>query len=286
MTLLVFGRSGQLGTALAAAEPDAIVLDRTAADLSRPGACAAAIRNIRPQAVINTAAFTDVDGAETQPDLAERVNAEAPGEIARTCADLGIPMVHVSTDHVFPGTGDLPFRPGDPVHPVNRYGASKARGDAAVLGSGAVACVLRTSWVFDLQGHGFVQAILAAARRGLPLNVVADQIGGPTSAPDLARACLTVARHLRAAPRSGGLFHFAGGPDVSRADFARTILAAHGLPPLIRDTRTDPALRPARRPLNSRLDMTATTEVFGLGRPDWRRPFLLLADRGSSPHAA
>ena len=146
--------------------------------------------------------------------------------------------------------------------------------------------MLRASWVFDLQRHGFVQAILAAARRGLPLDVVADQIGGPTSAPDLAHACLTVAHHLRAAPRTAGLFHFAGGPNVSRADFALTILAAHGLPPLIRDTRTDPALRPARRPLNSRLDMTATTEVFGLGRPDWRRPFLLLADRGSSPHAA
>lgn len=266
--MLVFGQTGQVARELARLAPDARCLGRDAADLSDPGACAAAIHTLRPRMVINAAAYTAVDRAEAEEALATTINGEAPGAMAEACAALGIPLVHLSTDYVFDGSGDEPRRPDAPVAPINAYGRSKLAGDQAVLASGAQAVVLRTSWVFSAHGANFVKTMLRLAQTRDSLTVVADQIGGPTPAADIARACVTIA-HALADGAPGGVHHFAGAPDSSWADFATAIFAQAGLPVRVTPIPSTDYPTPARRPLNSRLDCASLAQ-FGLTRPDWR----------------
>lgn len=269
MRLLVFGRRGQLARELARAMPQAICMGRTATDLSRPGAASAAIAASRPEAVINAAAWTDVDAAEQHPNASFALNAAAPSEMARVCAARGVPFLHVSTDQVFSGTGDMPWRPEDTPAPLNLYGRSKLTGEHGVRAAGGVSVILRTSWVFSGRGRDFVTAILAAADQQPRLRVVADQIGGPTPASDLAAACLRILHTLRNAPDCAGTYHFAGQPEVSRAGFAAAILAEAGRTTRIAPVPSARYPSPARRPLNARLDSTMTEAVFGLAPPDW-----------------
>ncbi|PWE30004.1 dTDP-4-dehydrorhamnose reductase [Maritimibacter sp. 55A14] len=270
MTLLVFGRTGQLARELARRAPEAVFLGRDAADLADPAACAAAIETHAPGAVINAAAYTAVDRAETEEALATAVNAAAPGAMARACAARGIPFVHVSTDYVFDGSGAAPLRPGDAPAPLGAYGRSKLAGEAAVRAAGGCYAILRTSWVFSAHGGNFVKTMLRLGAGRDQLAVVADQVGGPTWAGDIAAACLTIAAQLARDPAKSGIHHFAGAPDVSWAGFARAIFAQAGLSCAVTDIPSADYPTPAARPANSRLDCSGLETAFAIPRPDWR----------------
>ncbi|MEJ2030169.1 MAG: dTDP-4-dehydrorhamnose reductase [Maritimibacter sp.] len=267
--ILVFGKSGQVATELQRLLPDAVFLGRDAADLSDPDACAAAIVAHRPEAVINAAAYTAVDKAEEEEALATRVNGEAPGTMARACAAQGIPFVHISTDYVFNGAGDAPFAPDHPTAPLGAYGRSKLAGEEAVQAAGGTYAILRTSWVFSAHGANFVKTMLRLSETRDALNVVADQIGGPTPARAIAEACVTISDQLRADPAKSGTYHFSGAPDVSWAEFARAIFAISGRDVSVSDIPASDYPTPAKRPANSRMDCTATQTAFGIARPDW-----------------
>ena len=269
MKLLVFGQTGQVARELARAAPEALFLGRDQADLSDPAACAAAIRAHRPDAVINAAAWTAVDRAETEEAAATVVNGHAPGAMAQACADLRAPLVQISTDYVFDGAGSLPFRPGDPTAPLGAYGRSKLAGEAAVRAAGGAHVILRTSWVFSAHGANFVKTMLRLGADRPALRVVADQIGGPTPADAIAAACLSLAAALRDGT-TGGTHHFAGAPDTSWAGFARAIFDQAGLAVAVEDIPSSAYPTPAQRPLNSRLDCAALAAEFGITQPDWR----------------
>jgi len=269
MTLLAFGQTGQVARELAA-YPQVTCLSRAAADLADPGACAAAIRAHAPRAVINAAAYTAVDRAEEEEALAQRVNADSPGAMARACAEMGIPLIQISTDYVFDGSGDRPWTPGDTPAPLNAYGRSKLAGERAVAGAGGVHAILRTSWVVSAHGANFVKTMLRLGRDRERLTIVADQVGGPTPARDIAAACVEIAGTLVSEPDKSGIYHFSGTPDVSWAGFAREIFAQAGIACDVEDIPTADYPTLARRPLNSRLDCSTLETVFGLSRPHWR----------------
>lgn len=266
---LVFGRTGQVADALQQLAP-VLALGRDAADLAQPGDCAAAIQAHRPRAVINAAAYTAVDRAEAQEDLATAINGAAPAEMAMACAALNIPLVHISTDYVFAGTGHRPWAPGDMAQPTNAYGRSKWAGEEGIRASGCTHAILRTSWVFSAHGANFVKTMLRLSDTRDQISVVDDQIGGPTSARAIAAACLTIAGQLQDAPGKTGTYHFSGAPDASWSTFARAIFAAADRPTRVQDIPSSAYPTPAARPLNSRLECSATTDVFGIPRPDWR----------------
>lgn len=255
---------------IAKAVPQASCLGREQADLSDPDACARAIRAAAPQAVINAAAWTNVDGAEDSPETAMSVNGRAPGVMAGACAALGVPLVHISTDYVFDGSGRTPVAPDAPTAPLGAYGASKLAGERAVVDAGGTFAVLRTSWVFSAHGTNFVKTMLRLAETRDKLTIVADQVGGPTPANAIAAACVRIAEALAADPDKRGVYHFSGAPDVSWADFARAIFAAAGREVTVEDIPSSAYPTRARRPLNSRLDCRTTEATFGIARPDWR----------------
>ncbi|TCP63412.1 dTDP-4-dehydrorhamnose reductase [Rhodovulum bhavnagarense] len=270
MTLLVFGSTGQVARELRKRAPDAVFLSREEADLADPGACAAVIEAHAPAAVINAAAYTAVDRAEEEEALATTINGAAPGAMAWICAKQGIPFVHISTDYVFDGSGDAPWATDAKTAPLGAYGRSKLAGEEAVQSAGGAYVILRTSWVFSAHGSNFVKTMLRLGGEREKLTIVADQVGGPTPAGDIAAACLKIAHHLQETPEHRGTFHFSGAPDVSWADFAREIFAQAGLDVTVEDIPTSAYPTPARRPANSRLDCEGTEVVFEIARPDWR----------------
>lgn len=269
MTALVFGATGQVARELARRD-GVICLDRAAADLTDPAGCAAAIRAHAPTAVINAAAYTAVDKAEDEEALARVINAEAPGAMAAECATLGIPFVTISTDYVFDGSGTQPWRPEDATGPLGAYGRTKLAGEQAVAVAGGSHAILRTSWVVSAHGGNFVKTMLRLGAERDRLTVVADQIGGPTPARDIAAACMTIAKTLVSEPEKSGIYHFAGAPDVSWAGFARAIMDEAGLACEIVDIPSRDYPTPAARPANSRLDCSGLETAFGIRRPDWR----------------
>jgi dTDP-4-dehydrorhamnose reductase len=266
--LLVFGRTGQVARELQHLSP-VLALGRDVADLAQPGACAAAIHAHRPRAVINAAAYTAVDRAEDEEPLATAINGAAPAEMALACAALNIPLVHISTDYVFPGTGHHPWAPGDMTIPANAYGRSKWAGEEGIRASSCAHAILRTSWVFSAHGNNFVKTMLRLSDTRDQISVVDDQIGGPTPARAIAAACLAIAQQLQDAPGKTGTYHFSGAPDVSWCSFARAIFDLTGRATRVQAIQTSAYPTPAARPLNSRLECNTTTFVFGLSRPDW-----------------
>lgn len=269
MSLLVFGATGQLAVALRSLAHDAQFLDRAAADLTHPDACAAVIRATRPSAVINAAAYTAVDRAEEEEALARLINAEAPGAMARACAERNIPFLHVSTDYVFDGSGQSPWRPDDPIAPINAYGRSKAAGEAAVRAAGGSHAILRTSWVFSATGRNFVTTMLQLSELRDVLKVVDDQIGGPTPALSIAETLLQMAGAMKAG-QAGGTYHYAGMPATSWKCFARETFATADRAVDVVGIPTSSYPTPAKRPLNSRLDCSTLQKDFGIRPPDWR----------------
>lgn len=273
MRVLVFGQSGQVATELALKVPAGVVLTalgREQADLTCPEDCARSVIEASPDVVINAAAFTAVDLAESQEGLATTVNGEAPGAMARSCAALGIPFVHVSTDYVFDGTGLDPRTPDAPVAPINAYGRSKRQGEDEIRTAGGPHAILRTSWVVSAHGNNFVKTMLRLSQTRDALTVVADQVGGPTPAADIATALWTMAAYLVRDGTKSGTYHFSGAPDVSWADFARKIFHLADRAVQVEDIPTSAYPTPAARPANSRLDCTATQDAFGIARPDWQ----------------
>ncbi len=270
MKIAVFGLNGQLAHELGKM-PGVACIGRDAADFTRPDEVALAATHVQADAIVNAAAYTAVDRAESDEATALLVNATSVGALARVAADRGLPLVHVSTDYVFDGGGERPFRQGDPTGPLGAYGRTKLAGEEALRAAGGTHAILRTSWVFSAHGQNFLRTMLRLGAERPVLRVVADQVGGPTPASDLAQACLTAATALTAAPHLTGTYHYTGAPDVSWADFARAIFAEAGLPVAVEDIPTSAYPTPARRPANSRLDCSATEAAFGLARPDWRR---------------
>ncbi|MBN2905108.1 MAG: dTDP-4-dehydrorhamnose reductase [Rhodobacteraceae bacterium] len=274
MKVLAFGKTGQVAIELARHVPGGatlIALGRDQADLCDPAACAAAIRSHAPDIVINAAAYTAVDRAEEDEATALRVNGAAPGAMAAACAALGIAFVHISTDYVFDGSGTAPWCPGDPTAPLGAYGRSKLAGEEAVRGAGGRHVILRTSWVFSAHGGNFVKSMLRLSETRDRLSIVADQVGGPTAAADIAVALWTIAGAMVRGTGPSGTYHFAGHPAVSWADFAREIFAQAGRRVEVVKIPASAYPTPAKRPSNSRLDCTALATDFGIEQPDWRK---------------
>ncbi|AUQ76715.1 dTDP-4-dehydrorhamnose reductase [Phaeobacter piscinae] len=267
--ILVFGKTGQVARELAADET-VTCLSRDQADLTDPAACAEVIRAHAPAAVINAAAYTVVDRAEAEEDLATLINGTTPGVMAETCATLGIPFVTLSTDYVFDGKGSSPWHPDEPVAPLNAYGRSKQVGEAAVRLAGGTHVILRTSWVVSAHGSNFVKTMLRLGKARERMRVVADQIGAPTPARAIAAACIEIARQLIADPEKSGTYHFAGEPETSWAGVATEIFTAAAIPCAVAEIPSSAYPTPAPRPLNSRLDCSTLERVFGITRPDWQ----------------
>lgn len=269
MTVLVIGKTGQVARELARL-PGVLCIGRDEADLTAPEQCSHAIHAYGPRAVINAAAYTAVDRAEQEEALATLINADAPGVMARACASLAIPFVQISTDYVFAGGGTRAWRPEDPTGPLGAYGRSKLAGEERVRAAAGVHAILRTSWVVSAHGSNFVKTMLRLGAERDALTVVADQVGGPTGARDIAHTCHAMANQLMDTPEKSGTYHFSGAPDCSWADFARAIFDQSGTSCTVTDIPTSAYPTPAARPLNSRLDCTSTQATFGIERPNWR----------------
>jgi dTDP-4-dehydrorhamnose reductase len=267
--VVVFGRTGQVARELSRQGVSAC-LDRSAADFSDPDAVRRAARAVEADAFVNAVAYTAVDRAETEEAVAREVNATSVGALAEVAAERGVPLVHISTDYVFDGSGSRPWRPDDQVAPLGAYGRTKLEGEEVVRRAGGVYAILRTSWVFSAHGANFVKTMLRLGAERDALRIVADQVGGPTPARAIAEAALRIAEALRGDPGLSGTYHFAGTPDTSWAGFARAIFAEAGMSVAVEEIPSAAYPTPAARPLNSRLDCSATKTVFGIARPDWR----------------
>jgi dTDP-4-dehydrorhamnose reductase len=277
MRIFVTGREGQVARSLAErsagiADVDLQFAARPVVDLSVPGSAAAAIRDARPDLVVSAAAYTAVDKAEQEPELARRINADAAGEIAEAAAALGAPLIHLSTDYVFGGTGAAPMHEDEPIAPLGTYGRTKADGEAAVRAGQGDHLILRTAWVYSPFGANFVKTMLRLSRERDEIAVVADQIGSPTNALDLADVILALAsRRLRGDTAGWGqTYHAAGNGQASWAEFAGEIMRASGSTTRIRPIATADFPTPAQRPSWSVLAGSKLHSTFGLTLPDWR----------------
>lgn len=273
MRILVFGKNGQVASALhdiSGDDGEFVFLGRNEADLTATGAAKSAISDQKPDIVINAAAYTGVDKAESEPDAAARLNAAAPAEMAVTCTETGSIFIHISTDYVFDGRAEDHLDETAPVRPLNVYGKTKLDGENAVLNACPDAVILRTSWVFSEYGANFVKTMLRLSAERDALSIVSDQIGGPTDAYDIARALIAIAgKKYRGAPGSG-VYHFQGAPAVSWAAFAEKIFEIAGVGVAVNKIPTSEYPTPAQRPLNTVLDCARIERDFGVGQPDWR----------------
>ncbi|MBT3904880.1 MAG: dTDP-4-dehydrorhamnose reductase [Rhodospirillaceae bacterium] len=276
-SFLICGAEGQVGAALAQISPPRGVrffqLSHDEFDISDAEKIAETFSSVSPNLVINAAAFTDVDGAEDDPDAAYLANKDGPARLADACTKAEIPLLHVSTDFVFDGTKPTPYTESDPVSPLSVYGKSKAEGERAVRESQARHIILRTAWVFGKKGSPFINAIIKKARQGNDLLVVDDQIGGPTSADDIARALITMANSAISGTAPWGTYHFSGEPDVSRYELAKEIVAhlfpdGNNRPNVERITSKDYPTK-AKRPANVQLDCSKILREFSIERPNW-----------------
>ncbi len=276
--ILVTGGTGQLASALAAAVGAPVIrVGRPEFDFDQPQTIAAALHRAAPWLVVNAAAYTAVDAAETDVEAAYRANRDGPEILARLCAAAGMPLIHMSTDYVFDGAKSAPYVETDPVAPQGVYGASKLAGERAVLARCPHAIVLRTSWVYAAMGRNFVLTMLNLAKTRDHLRVVADQCGCPTAARDLAAAIVAIALRIRAEgwqQRFGGVFHAAGSGWTTWHGLACAVFeeaARHGsrLPQVDPITTAEYPTK-ARRPADSRLDCHKLAAVFDVRLPPWR----------------
>ena len=269
--LLILGTQGQVGRALvASASANGVpyrAFSRTQCDITQPLAVERALEGAR--VVVNCAAYTAVDRAESDMEAAYAVNAIGPENVAAACAKLGIPMIHLSTDYVFDGQQARPWVEDDQPNPLSVYGRSKLAGELAIRARLEKHIILRTSWVFSADGENFVKAMLRLSRNSSQLRIVDDQVGAPTAADDIAAAIVQVVTATnKYGFRAWGTYHFGGTPTVSWYEFARAILDGHRA--AITPIATKDSPRPARRPMNSALDCSRILQVFGIRQPDWR----------------
>lgn len=288
--IFVTGATGQVAQALVEAARrrgvPLVAYGRPLIDLERLEGLGAAVVEARPVAVVNAAAYTAVDKAESEPERAFAVNRDGAAALARAAAVLGVPFIHLSTDYVFDGAKAAPYVESDPTDPAGVYGRSKLEGEQAALAANERTIVLRTAWVYGPHGSNFVRTMLRLAGERDSLRVVDDQQGSPTAAPDIAEGILTV---LDVVGRSGwqrefsGVYHLAGTGETTWCGFARAIMeeagarGARAVPVEAIGTADYPT--PARRPANSRLDTTRLAEVFGVRLPPWRESLASTLDR-------
>lgn len=272
MSFLIFGSSGQVGRELAKLQnlisENLIFLNRLDANLYNPSDCRDIIIDHKPLAVINAAAWTGVDDAENSEEKVFIVNSQAPASMASACKALSIPFLHISSDYVFDGKGKIPWKPDDSPNPVNIYGKSKLLGEKLITAQNANFFILRTSWVFSEHGSNFVKTMLDLGKKNDSIQVVSDQFGGPTSAKSIASSILAIIDSMLAGSK-GGIFHFTGSPDVSWAEFAKTIMHLAELSCEILPIQSKAFRTLATRPLNSRLDNTSLYNEFRIKRPNW-----------------
>ncbi|QXP83083.1 dTDP-4-dehydrorhamnose reductase [Methylococcus sp. ANG] len=297
MKILIVGRGGQLAWELRrtlACFGEVVALDRHTVpvlDLAEPAGVAAAVRSVRPDLIVNAAAYTAVDRAEQEPERAWKANAEGPAVLAAEAARLGIGLIHYSTDYVFPGDGSVPYREDDPVGPRNVYGRSKLAGEAAIAESGAAHVVLRTAWVYGVRGQNFLRTMLRLMAEREVVRVIDDQLGAPTWVRMIAEATtILVARSLRSGvadlSEASGVYHLTCSGRTSWYGFACAIrersVAAGLLPDTAARVEAIPTAEyptPAKRPAYSVLDLSKLEERFGIVPPGWQQALeLCLAD--------
>ena len=269
MRLLLTGGSGQVGWELRrmlAPLGDIVAPDRAQLNLRDPARLREAVRAANPDLIVNAAAYTAVDKAETERDAAFAVNAAAPGVLAEEAKRNGALLVHYSTDYVFDGAKPAPYVEDDEANPLNVYGASKLAGERAIAAAGCRYLILRTSWVYGPRGSNFMRTMLRLAKERPELRVVDDQVGAPTSSLAIARA---TAQALR--PGAHGTYHLAAAGHTSWCGFARAILERAGIATPVTAIRTEDYPTPARRPRNSRLDCSRLRSELGVALAPWEQ---------------
>lgn len=284
MKILLFGKGGQVGWELQRSlatlgELIAVDFDSTdlCGDFSRPDAVVATVRQVRPDIIVNAAAHTAVDKAESEPEFARVLNATAPGAIAREAAATGAWMLHYSTDYVFDGSGDQPRVEDAPTGPLNVYGQTKLEGEDQIRASGCRHLILRTSWVYAARGGNFAKTMLKLAAERDELKVIDDQFGAPTGAELLADLSAHALRAALARPAVTGIYHAVASGETSWHGYARHVIEharSRGVPvrvlaDAVRPVPTTAFPTPARRPRNSRLDTRKLRDVFGVHLPAW-----------------
>jgi dTDP-4-dehydrorhamnose reductase len=275
---LLTGTTGQLGWELwrtLGVLGEVHALDETKLDLTNEAAIREAVRALRPTHVVNPAAFTAVDKAESAREAAFAVNAGAVRIFAEEALAVGARMVHFSTDYVFDGSSSAPYREADPTGPVSVYGASKLAGEEALVASGVSALCFRTSWVYAARGQNFLRTMLRVARAGNPLRVVSDQVGAPTWARALAEA-VTVAIARDAFTTEAPVYHLSGGGSCSWYDFAKRIFELAALEVDLTPIPTSAYPTPAKRPAFSLLDSGRAARELGVALPDWEESLRLV----------
>jgi dTDP-4-dehydrorhamnose reductase len=281
MRIAVTGTTGQLVRSLLACAPAAgvavIAVGRPELDLQQPASVQQALAKAEPDCIVNAAAYTAVDKAENEPELALAINGTGAGAVAAAARAFGVPLIQISTDYVFDGALPRPWRESDATGPLGTYGRSKLAGEQAVAASTEDYAILRTAWVYSPYGANFVKTMLRLAETRDEIGVVADQIGSPTSALDLADAVIAIAKALVERPQDAslrGIFHAAGRGETSWAGLAEAVFAASaalgGPSAKVRPIATSEYPTPARRPANSRLDGSLLAERYGLRLPDWQ----------------
>lgn len=280
MRVVVTGLVGQIVSAMIERAPrdvELIALGRPQLDLAHREAVLATLRSARCDVIVNAAAYTAVDKAESEPDVAMRINGDGAGYVAEIAEELGAPLLHLSTDYVFDGSLDRPYREDDATGPTGAYGRSKLAGERKIAAFCANHAILRTAWVYSPFGSNFVKTMLRLGATRSEIGVVADQIGNPTCAIDAADAIFAIARRMRidASPNLRGIFNMTGAGEASWADFAECIFTAaiaHGRAPVaVKRITTADYPTPAKRPANSRLDNAKLAQAFGVALPDWRQ---------------
>jgi dTDP-4-dehydrorhamnose reductase len=279
MRIAVTGLHGQVVTSLlgrGAPRAEISPLGRPQLDLTDADSVSSALEAARCDLIVNAAAYTAVDKAESDQEAAMQANAFGAGHVAKAAARLGVPLLHISTDYVFDGALDRPYREDDPTNPTGAYGRSKLEGEELVLAAHPNSVILRTAWVYSPFGANFLKTMLRLGETREEIGVVADQLGNPTSALDIADAVLAIAERIVGDPSAElrGVFHMTGQGEASWADFAEAIFAQaekHGRRPVrVNRISTADYPTPAKRPANSRLDNGKLRRVYGVVLPQWR----------------
>ncbi len=277
---LITGAKGQVGHCLTeqlTGKADILAVDRDELDITDRDAVFNVVKTFKPDVIINAAAHTAVDRAESEVELSEAINVKGPQYLAEAANEIGAVILHISTDYVFEGTGTGEYKEGDQTNPQGVYGRTKLEGEIVVQQANSRSIILRPAWVFGEHGHNFVKTMLRLAKDRDSLGIVGDQFGGPTYAGDIAKALIEIANQILAGKENAfGVYHFTGKPYVSWYEFAKAIFAEAELQnileksPLVNRIATSDYPTPAKRPANSRLDLTKIKQVFNIEPSDWR----------------
>ncbi len=277
---LITGAKGQVGHCLTeqlTGKAEILAVDRDELDITDKDAVFNVVKTFKPDVIINAAAHTAVDRAESEIELSEAINVRGPQYLAEAANEIGAVILHISTDYVFEGAGSGEYKEDDKTNPQGVYGRTKLEGEIAVQQANSRSIILRTAWVFGEHGHNFVKTMLRLAKDRDSLGIVGDQFGGPTYAGDIAKALIEMANQILAGKENAfGVYHFTGKPYVSWYEFAKAIFAEAELQnileksPLVNSIATSDYPTPAKRPANSRLDLTKIKQVFNIEPSDWR----------------